>query len=144
MIFRESSLRAAMMKSKSLVVSTIFILVMVALDFFREEGFRGETFLFFRGSFSYLDGVTSPCFCSTPVLFISSSSPPQSCDIEVVFPKALLRSCTSSIFFVLLGSGVSCAVSRLSGLNISAGSAGIRRSIDQSLVISSRSSSVSF
>jgi hypothetical protein len=31
---------------------------MVAFDFFWEEGFRGETFLFFKGSTSSLGGVT--------------------------------------------------------------------------------------
>jgi hypothetical protein len=59
MISIEASLRAAMMKSKSSVVSTVFILVMVALDFFQEEGFREEAFLFFKGSISSLDDVTS-------------------------------------------------------------------------------------
>jgi hypothetical protein len=51
--------------------------------------------------------------------------------MEAVFPKVLLKSWTSSVFFVLLGLGVSCTVSGMVGLDISAGSAGIRRSIDQ-------------
>jgi hypothetical protein len=119
-----------MMKSKSSVVSTVFILVMVALDFFQEEGFGGETFIFFRGSVSSLGSVTSPCFCSTPVPFISSSSPPRPGDIEAFFLEVLLRSWTSSVFFILLGPGVSCMLSGLSRSDSSAGSAGIRRSID--------------
>jgi hypothetical protein len=56
----EASFIAVMMKSKSSTMRTICILVKVALDFFREEGFRGETFLFFKGSTLYLGGVTSP------------------------------------------------------------------------------------
>jgi hypothetical protein len=81
-----------MMKSKSLVVSTVFILVTAALDFFREEGFKGETFLFFRGSISSLGGVTSLCFRSSPFPFISStsSSPPWSGDTKAVLPEAVM------------------------------------------------------
>jgi hypothetical protein len=63
MISSKASLRDAMMNSKSSVVSTIFILVTMALDFFQEEGFKGETFLFFKGLVSSLGGVTSPYFC---------------------------------------------------------------------------------
>jgi hypothetical protein len=94
MISIEASFRAAMMKSKSSVVSTICILVTVTLDFFQEEGFGGETFLFFKGSASYLGGVTSPCFCSVSFPFVSSnsSSPPRSGDTEAIFSKALLKS----------------------------------------------------
>jgi hypothetical protein len=148
MIFCEALLRATMMNSKSSVVSTVCILVMVALDFFWEEGFRGKTFLFFRGSVSSLGSVTFPCFCSTSLPFISStsSSPPQSGDTEAVFPEALLKYWISSVLFLLLGLGVSCSlcvVFGMSGLDISARSTGIRRFLDQSLVISSRSSSVS-
>jgi hypothetical protein len=47
-----------MMKSKSSEVRTVCILVMVAFDFFQEEGFKGETFLFFKGLTSSLGGVT--------------------------------------------------------------------------------------
>jgi hypothetical protein len=72
-----------------------------------------------------------------------SSSPPYSGDMEVVFPKALLRYWTYSVLFLLLGSGVSCIVYGLSGSDISVGSAGMSRYADQSLVISSRSSSMS-
>jgi hypothetical protein len=148
MISSEESLRAMMMKSKSSTVSTVFILVMVAFNFFREEGFKGETFLFFRESTSSLGGVTSPGFYLVPFPFSSStsSSPPQSGDIEEVFPEALLKSWTSSVFFVLLGLGVSCSlciVSGISGSNISGGFAGRRIYAGQSLVILSRSYSVS-
>jgi hypothetical protein len=134
------------MKSKSLVVRTVFILVTVAFNFFQEEGFRGETFLFFRGSTSSLGSVTSPSFFSSPLPFISStlSSHPQSGDTEAVFPETLLNSWTSLVFFVLLGPGVSCSLCMVSGIlgsEISAGSVGRRRSTDQSLVISYRSSS---
>jgi hypothetical protein len=97
-----------MMKSKSSTVSTVFILVTVALVFFREEGFGGETFLFFKGSTSSLGGVTSPCFFSSSFPFISStsSSPPQPVDIEAIFSKALLKSWTFLVFFLLLVLGV--------------------------------------
>jgi hypothetical protein len=63
MISKKASFRVAMMKSKSSIVSTVFILVTVAFDFFWEEGFRGETFLFFRGLTSSLGSVTSSGFC---------------------------------------------------------------------------------
>jgi hypothetical protein len=139
-----------MMKSKSSIVRTVFILVTMALDFYWEEGFGGETFLLFRGSTLSLGGVTSPGFCSAPFPFSSStsSSPPRSGHTEEVFPEAILKSWTSSVFFVLLGLGVSsslCIVFGPSGSNISisAGSVGIRRFVDQSLVISSMSSFVS-
>jgi hypothetical protein len=139
-----------MMKSKSSIVSIVCILVKVALNFFREEGFGGETFLFFKGSASSLGGVTSPCFYSSSFPFISStsSSPPRPGDTEEVFFEVMLKSWNSSVFFLLLVLGVSCSLSVTSGLSssgsdISAGSVGIRRSADQSSVISSRSSSVS-
>jgi hypothetical protein len=135
MISSEASFRAAMMKSKSSVVSTIFILVTVAFDFFWEEGFEGEPFLFFRGSTSSLGGVTSPRFCSSPFPFSSytSSSPPHSGDIEAIFPKALIKYWNYLVFCVLLGSGVSCSLCVVYGLSrsdISTGSAGRRRSAD--------------
>jgi hypothetical protein len=62
----EASDTAAMMKSKSLSVSTVDNLVLLALDFFRETGFVGETFLFLDGSVSStgsLGSVISPCLC---------------------------------------------------------------------------------
>jgi hypothetical protein len=101
-----------MMKSKSSGVSVVYILVTMDFDLFQEEGFRGGTFLFFKGSVSSLGGVTSPFFCSTSLSFISStsSSPPHSGDMEAVFPEALLKSWTSLVFFLLLILGVSCSL----------------------------------
>jgi hypothetical protein len=98
-----------MMKSKSSTVSIVCILVKVALDLFQEEGFGVENFLFFRGSTSSVGGVTSPYFFSSSFPFISStsSSPPWSGDTEEVFSDVLLKSWNSSIFFLLLGLGVS-------------------------------------
>jgi hypothetical protein len=88
MISSEASFMVFMMKSKSSVVSIVFILVTVAFDFFQEEGFGGETFLFFKGSNSSLGSVTSTGLCSSPLPFVSStsSSPPWSGDTEAIFP----------------------------------------------------------
>jgi hypothetical protein len=83
-----------MMKSKSSAISTVFILVTVALDFFREEGLWGETFLFFKGSILSLGGVTYPSFCSAS----TSSSPPWSGDTKAIFPEVLLKFWTSLVF----------------------------------------------
>jgi hypothetical protein len=115
----KASFRDSMMNSKSLVVSTVCILVTVVLDFFQEECCGGETFLFFRGSVSSLGSVTLPFFYSVSFPFISStsSSPPQSGDIEELLPKALLKSWTSSVFFFLLGLCVSCSLCVVSGLS---------------------------
>jgi hypothetical protein len=136
-ISREASCKAAMRKSKSSRVRMVYILVMVAFAFFQEECFRGEPFLFFRGS------TSSPCFYSTYLSPNSSPSPPYSCEMEAVFTDVLSNSWTSSVFFSPLGPGVSCIVSRLSMSDIFAGYARTRRSTDQSLVISSKSSSIS-
>jgi hypothetical protein len=70
---------------------TIYILVMVGFDFFQEEGFMGETFLFFKGLASSLGGVTSLGLCSASTL----SSPPQLGDIEGVFSEVMLKFWTS-------------------------------------------------
>jgi hypothetical protein len=59
MIYFEASLTAATMKSKSSNVREVHILVTGVLSFFLEEGFRGETFLFFDESSSSLGGGTS-------------------------------------------------------------------------------------
>jgi hypothetical protein len=126
-----------MLKSKSSEVRKVYILVMVAFNFFREKGFEGETFLFFKGSTSSLGGVTSLGLYSAS----TSSPPPWSGDMEAVFPEVLLKLWTSSIFL-----SVFCSLrvsSRLSISDISVGLVGIRRLVDHSLVISSRSSSVS-
>jgi hypothetical protein len=79
-----------MMKSKSSEVRVVSNLVLVAFDFFLEEGFGGETFLFFEGFSSCLGSVTSPFFYSTFVPSISLPSPPFSGEIEVVFVEVLL------------------------------------------------------
>jgi hypothetical protein len=94
------------MKSKSSVGRIVCILVTVALYFFQEEGFVGETFLFFKGSTSSLGHVTSPFFFSAS----TSSSTPWSGDSEAVFPEALLKSWTSIVFFLLFVPGVSCSL----------------------------------
>jgi hypothetical protein len=142
-ISSEALFRAAMMKLKSSKVRMVCILVIGDFDLFQEEGFGGETFLFFEGSSSSLGSVTSPFLCFSFVPYISLPSPPFSGDMESVFTEALLKYCTSSIFFFLLGPGVSYATYGMSMSDISAGSARIRRSVDHSLVISSKSSSVS-
>jgi hypothetical protein len=118
-ISSEVSFRASMMKSKSSVVSTVFILVTMAFDFFREKGYGRENFLFFRGSTSSLGGVTSPRLCSGPFPFISStsSSPPQSGDTKAIFPEELLKSWTSLVFFIFLCLRVSCSLCMVSGLS---------------------------
>jgi hypothetical protein len=70
----------------------------VAFNFFREEGFREETFLFFKGSTSSLGGVTSLGFYSSSTL----SPPPLSGDTEGVLPEVLLKFWTSSVFLGVL------------------------------------------
>jgi hypothetical protein len=62
-----------MMKSKSSGVSVVCILVTVDLDFFWEEGFEGENFLFLKGS-SHLGAV---------LLHLSS--------VQLLCPSSLLR-----------------------------------------------------
>jgi hypothetical protein len=54
-----------MMKYMSSIMRTVYIYGLLALDFFRDVGFVGETFLFLEVSTSSirsLGGVTSPCF----------------------------------------------------------------------------------
>jgi hypothetical protein len=80
------------MKSKSSGVRIVYNLVIVAFKFFWEEGFGGETFLFFDGSSSSLGGVTLPFFCSAFVPSISSPSPPYSGEMEVFFTDVLSKS----------------------------------------------------
>jgi hypothetical protein len=130
------------MKSKLSEVRVVSNLVLVAFIFFLEEGFRGKTFLFFEGSSLSLGSVTSPFFISASMPSISLPSPHFSADMEVVFMDALSQSWNSLVFFILLGPGISVAVSRLSTLEISTGSTGTRRYVDHSLVISSNSSSI--
>jgi hypothetical protein len=123
-------------KLKSSGVSVVFILVTRVLGFFREEGFRGETFLFFDESSS------SSGLCST-----SSSLPSCSGEMDAVLTDLLSISYISSsffifvVFFILLGPGVSCAASGLLMSDNSVGSTETRSFFDHSLVISSRYSS---
>jgi hypothetical protein len=58
MIYFETSLSTATMKSKSSNVRAVCILVTGVLGFFLEEDFRGGTFLFFDEYSSSLGGVT--------------------------------------------------------------------------------------
>jgi hypothetical protein len=141
-ISSEASFSATMMKLKSYEVRVLSNLVLVAFTFFWDGGFSGETFLLFEGSSSSLGGVTSPFFCSTFAPSISPPYHPCSAKMEEVFMDALSKSWTSSILFIFLGLGVSCVAYELSKSDISARSAGMRRSADQSLVISSKSSSI--
>jgi hypothetical protein len=96
------------MKLKSSKVRVISSLVLVAFNFFLEEGFGGETFLLFEGSSSSLGGVTFPLFYLTSI-----PSSPLSTEMDAVYMDALSRSWTSSVFFILLGPTVSGAVSGL-------------------------------
>jgi hypothetical protein len=114
-----------------------------ALVFFLDEGFGGVIFLFLEGSSSSLGGVTSPFLYSTSMPSSSSSLPPFVGEREAVFVDVLWISWTSTSFLVLRGHGVSDIASRLSTLDIFVGSIETRRSIDHSLVISSKSYSVS-
>jgi hypothetical protein len=62
----EVSVTATMMKSKSSSVRIVCNLVLLALDFFREIGFVGETFILLDGlvsSTGSLGGVTLPYLC---------------------------------------------------------------------------------
>jgi hypothetical protein len=68
-----------MIRSMSSTMSTVSILGFLYLDFFREEGFMGETFLFLDLSVSsggFCGSVTSPCF------FLSSSLDPHGVHVD--------------------------------------------------------------
>jgi hypothetical protein len=61
----EASPIAEIMNSKSSNMSTFCIFGLLDLDFFHDEGFMGETFLFLDGSVSsrrFFGGVTSPFY----------------------------------------------------------------------------------
>jgi hypothetical protein len=82
-------------------------------DFFHDEGFYGEPFIFLDVSIpmmGFLSGVTSPCsylFSSPSSSYLyTSSPPPPSGESGVVSFDVLLNSCTSSFFFFLLLLGV--------------------------------------
>jgi hypothetical protein len=146
----------AMISSMSSTVSTVWNGGLVAFDFFCDEGFFGEPFLFLEVSASgrgYLGSGTSPFFfLSSPPSSSSlstSSPPPSSGEFGVVSFDALLNSCTSSFFFflLLLGASYSSRVTtRLSmrlGSDSYAWSTSTRNYAGHSLVISSMSSSMS-
>jgi hypothetical protein len=108
-ISSEVSATAAMMRSMSSTVSIVFNLGLLYFDFFHDEGFMGETFLFLDASASsmgFLGGVTSSdSFLSySPFSFsLSTSSPPlHPSESKVVSSDALFNSCTSYFFFLLL------------------------------------------
>jgi len=140
----------------SSIVSTISLLGLLSLEFFHEEGFMRETFLFldiYVSSGGFWGSFTSPSFYIYSSPFSSSlsttSSPPPLGDSKEVSSDGLLNSCISSFFFLLLLLGVSYSPWVTTGLPImlgsdsSTGSIGIRSFACHSFVISSRSSSVS-
>ena len=100
---------AAMMRSISSTVRTVWNGGLLSFDFFRDEGFVREPFLFLdvsaseRGS---LGCVTSPYFyLSSPPSSSSLSTfspPPPSCESSVVSFDVLLNFCNSSLFLFLL------------------------------------------
>jgi hypothetical protein len=155
-MFSEVSNTATMMRSISSTMSTVYNGGLLALEFFHDEGFLGEPFIFLdvsifgRGS---LGGVTSPCSCfsSSPSSssLSTSSPPPPSGESGVVSFDALFSSYTSSFFFFLLLLGASYSSRVTTGLPMRSGSessvcsAGTRNSAGHSLVISSIYSSVS-
>jgi hypothetical protein len=118
-----------MMRSMSSTVSTVCNLGLLALDFFRDEGFMGETFLFLdvsassRGS---LGSVTSPylCFSSSPLSssLSTSSPPPPLGESKIVSSDVLFNSYTSSFFFLLLLLGASYSSRVTTGLLMRLGS----------------------
>jgi hypothetical protein len=81
-----------MMNSKSSEVRVVSKLVLVAFMFFLEEGFKGETFLFFEESFLSLGDVTLSFFYSNSVPSISLPSPLCLGEIEGVCAKVLWTS----------------------------------------------------
>jgi hypothetical protein len=125
-------------------------------DFFRDEGFCREPFIFLDVSvfvMGFLGGVTSPCyyFFSSPSSssLYTSSPPPPSGESGVVSFDALLNSCTSSFFFFLLLLGVPYSSRVTTELLMRSGSESFvcltdtRNFVGYSLVISSMSSSMS-
>jgi len=140
--------------SRLSILITFYIFGLLDLDFFRKEGFVGETLLFLDGLVSsgrFCGGFTSP-FLSYYYYFSSlftSLSPPPLGDWDVVSSDVLCISYTSYFFFffLLLGKSYSSWVTteflmRYDSV-ISTRSAGIRSFAGYSLMISSRSSVVS-
>jgi hypothetical protein len=153
-ISSEASPTVEIMKSKSSTMSTFCIFGLLYLEFFCNEGFVGETFLFVDGSVSsgrFYGVVTLPCLSSSCSFsfFFTSSSPPPLGDSDGVSFDVLCTSCTSCFFFflLLLGESYSSRVTTVFpmrlGSDSSVGLVGIRSSTCQSLMISSRSSVVS-
>jgi hypothetical protein len=124
-------------------------------DFFHDEVFFGESFLFLdvyvssRGS---LGGVTSPylCLSSSPSSssFSTSSPSPPSGESDAVSSDALCISFTYSFLLLLLLLGASYTSHVTTGLPMRSGlysyvrSTGTKNSLGHSLVISSISSLV--
>jgi hypothetical protein len=127
----------------------------LAFEFFRNEGFFEEPFIFLDLSASVmgsLGGVTLPCSCffsSPSSSSLSTFSPPSSGESGVVSFDVLLHSCTSSFFFFLLFLGASYYSQVTIGSLIRSGSEssicliGTGNSAGHPLVISSMSSFVS-
>jgi hypothetical protein len=143
------------MRSASSTVSTFCDRSLLARDFFRAEGFCGETFLFLDVSSSIggsFGGVTSPFSClsySPSSSWFTSSPPPPPSESDAVSSDALFMSYTSSFFLfflVLLGPSHSIWVTKgllmMSGLKSSVYLTGTRNSFGHSLDISFMSSSI--
>jgi hypothetical protein len=103
-----------MIRSMSSTMNTVWNGGLLAFDFFCNEGFIEEPFLFLDVSASvwgYLGVVTSPSFYlyySPSSFSLSTLSPPSpSGESGVVSFDALLNSYTSSLFFFLLLLGAS-------------------------------------
>jgi hypothetical protein len=154
-MYSEAYDTAAIMKSKSSTVSTVCSFSLLALEFFRDVGFVGETFLFLDVSGlsgGFCSSVTSPFFClsySPLCSSLSTSSPPPLLgESDAVFSDVLCISCTYSFFFILLLLGASYSSRVTTGLPMrlasdsSACLTSIRNSTVHSLVISFRSSSM--
>jgi hypothetical protein len=110
----EVSDTSTMIRSMPSTMRIVWNGVLLVFDFFHNEGFIGEPFLFldvFASVSGSLGDVTSPYFClsSSPSSssFSTSSPPSPSGESDVVSFDALLNSYTSSFFFFLLLLGVS-------------------------------------
>jgi hypothetical protein len=151
----EVSNTTVMISSLSSTINIVWNGGLLAFDFFRDEDFVGEPFLFLdvsifvRGS---LSSVTLSCFLlysSPSSSYFYSSSPPPSSESNVVSFDALLHSCISYffLFLLLLGASYSSRVTigllMRSGSEIYSWSTSTRNSTGHSLVFSSMSSSMS-
>jgi hypothetical protein len=125
----EVSVTVEIIRSMSSTVSTVWNGDLVAFDFFHNEGFIKEPFLFldvFSSERGSLGGVTSSCLClSSPPSsssFYTLSPPPSSSESDVVSFDVLLNSCTPSFFFFLLLLGASYSSRVTTGLPMRSGS----------------------